>query len=359
MDQEGNQLPYVDELRFQTAAGVETLNLRAAQGEIDFQGRHINFANFAVLKQGEEKGGYQIKMIVDPHGSDISLYFNLTYDGPEKVFIQDVDWRIAMSHALDRDSMNEITFSGQGTVRNALPAADHPFYPGPEYETKFATYEPDKSNAMLDGIMGPKDGDGFRTLPNGDRFEFNISTMDAFGGFVDGGEQMCQDFQEVGVRCRLQVVERSLLLTQARANEIQSRIQQNDLTAELFFIAFHTLPTSPNFGWANAWATWHQSSGESGEEPPAEVKRLLDIWLGASGVPPAEQEAIAREFFAWTIDNAVALGTVGASGLVSGILVVNDDLVNVPDFWAHRSGLNMPFNAFPDQFWYRSADRRE
>ena len=297
-------------------------------------------------------------MIVDPHGSDIALYFNLTFDGPEKVFIQDVDWRIAMSFALDRDSMNEITFLGQGTVRNALPAAEHPFYPGPEYETKFATYEPDKSNEILDGIMGPKDSDGFRTMPDGSRFSFSISTMDAFGGFVDGGEQMCQNFQEVGVRCQLRVVERSLLLTQARANELMSRIQQNDLTAELYFIAFHTLPTSSNFGWANSWATFYESGGESGEEPPAEVQHLLDIYLSASGVPPDKQAEIAREIFAWTIDNAVSLGTVGASGLVSGILVVNDDLVNVPDFWAHRSGLNMPFNAFPDQFWYSSAERR-
>ncbi len=358
VDQEGNQLPYIDEVRFQTASGVEPLNLRAAQGEIDFQGRHINFANFPVLKEGEERGGYRIQMVVDPMGSDIVLYFNITYPGPEGELINNRDWRIAMSHSLDRHSIKEITMGGQGIVRNALPAADHPFYPGDEYETKHIEYDVDRSNSMLDDIMGAKDDEGFRTLPNGDRFAFKISTMDAFGGYVDGAEQMCAYFEAVGVRCTVDVVERSLLNTQAQANELMSRVHNADLTAELFSIAFHTLPTNPVFGWASDYARWFQSGGDEGSEPPEEIRHLLDILLEASSVPPEEQNEIAREIFAWTIDNQVRLGTVGASGLVSGIVIVNDELVNVPDWWANRAGLNMPFNSFPDQFWYRSDARR-
>ena len=359
VDQEGNQLPYMDEIRFQTASGVEPLNLRAAQGEIDFQGRHINFSNFPVLKEGEERGGYTIQMVVDPMGSDIVLYFNITYPGPEGELINNKDWRIAMSHSLDRHSIKEITMGGQGIVRNALPAADHPFYPGEEYETKYIEYDVDKSNSMLDEVMGAKDNEGFRTLPNGDRFAFKISTMDAFGGYVDGGEQICAYFQAVGVRCTLDVVERSLLNTQAQANELMSRIHNADITAELFSIAFHILPTNPVFGWAADYARWFQSGGDEGSEPPAEIKHLLDIYLEASSVPPERQHEIAREIFAWTVDNQVRLGTVGASGLVSGIVIVNDDLVNVPEWWANRAGLNMPFNSFPDQFWYRSEERRQ
>ena len=358
VDQEGNQLPYIDEVRFQTASGVEPLNLRAAQGEIDFQGRHINFANFPVLKEGEDRGNYKIQMVVDPMGSDIVLYFNITYPGAEGELINNKDWRIAMSHSLDRHSIQEITMGGQGIVRNALPAADHPFYPGDDYETKHIEYDVEMSNSMLDEVMGAKDGEDFRTLPNGDRFAFRISTMDAFGGYVDGAEQMCQYFQAVGVRCTVDVVERSLLNTQAQANELMSRVHNADLTAELFSIAFHTLPTNPIFGWAADYARWFQSGGDEGTQPPEEIKHLLDILLEASGVPPEEQNEIAQEIFAWTIDNQVRLGTVGASGLVSGIVIVNNDLVNVPAWWANRAGLNMPFNSFPDQFWYRSEERR-
>ena len=46
------------------------------------------------------------------------------------------------------------------------------------------------------------------------------------------------------------------------------------------------------------------------------------------------------------------VGTVGGSGMVSGIFVINNDLRNVPDTFANLSLHNMPFPSFPDQFWY-------
>ncbi|MGB9683248.1 MAG: hypothetical protein ACPL1I_09775, partial [bacterium] len=37
-----------------------------------------------------------------------------------------------------------------------------------------------------------------------------------------------------------------------------------------------------NTGWENSWcplwAQWYASKGKSGEEPPKEAKRLLDLW---------------------------------------------------------------------------------
>jgi peptide/nickel transport system substrate-binding protein len=359
VDQEGNQLPYIDTLRFSSAAGGEVLNLRAAQGDIDLQGRHISFNNFSVLKEGEERGNYEVRMVPDLEGSDVMLIFNLTYRGPEGELIGNKDWRIAMAYAIDRDSINEITMGGQGTVRNALPSAGSPLYPGPDYETKHATYEPDTSNAMLDGVMGPKDGDGFRTLPNGDRFEFIISTMDAFGGFVDGAEQMCEDFRDVGVRCRPEVLERSLLGTRDTGNELMARIHNADSDGDILFTgAGKQLPMGGQFGWAPDWGRYHASLGESGSAPPSEIQHLIDQFIAASGLPESEQEAIVKEIFRYNVDNAVRLGTVGASGLVSGIVIISNDLANVPEWWAQRNAMNMPMSVFPEQLWFASAERR-
>jgi len=359
VDQEGNQLPYVDTVRFSSASGGEVLNLRAAQGEIDLQGRHISFSNFAVLKEGEERGNYEVRMVPDTEGSDVMLIFNLTFGGPEGELIGNKDWRLAMAYSIDRDSINEITMGGQGVVRNALPSAGNAFYPGADYETKHATYEPDKSNEMLDGIMGPKDGDGFRTLPNGDRFEFLISTMDAFGGFVDGAEQMCEDFRQVGVRCRPEVLERSLLGTRDIANELMSRVHNADSDGDLFFTgAGKQLPMGNQFGWAPDWSRYYTSRGESGTAPPSEIQALIDKFLSASGLPPAEAEEIAKEIFRYNVDNAVRLGTVGASGLVSGIVIISNDLAGVPEWWAQRNAMNMPYSVFPEQLWFSNAERR-
>lgn len=60
VDTAGNQLPYVDQVTFTLVEDLEVLNLKAVEGEIDFQGRHIKMDNFPVLKQGEETGGYRV-----------------------------------------------------------------------------------------------------------------------------------------------------------------------------------------------------------------------------------------------------------------------------------------------------------
>ena len=77
----------------------------------------------------------------------------------------------------------------------------------------------------------------------------------------------------------------------------------------------------------------------------------------APTVPLDEQAKIAQEIYRWLIDNMVETGIIGASGL-HGIFLAKNDLVNVPDWFAGWA-YNRPFNAFPDQFWYRSEERRQ
>ena len=356
VDQEGNQLPYIDRQRYETAAGTEILNLRAAQGEVDFQGRHLSFENFTVLKEGEGRGEYALNQIVDPHGSDMMMLANVTYPGPEGVYLNDKEWRRAVSMAIDRDSIIEITFGGRGLARNSLPAPGHPYYPGPEYETKYTEYEPDKSREIFDRVMGAKDSEGFHTLPNGDRFEVSLTVADSLGSDVDGGEQICNNLMAVGVRCRLEVVERSLLLSRGAANELMLRMNLSWGTPIIFISAGHLLPIHKDWGWGSGYSQYHLSDGKEGTPIPPDVQHLLDIFAKAPTVPPDEQAKIAQEIFRYGVDNQVFTGIVGASG-VHGIFLVKDDLVNVPDWFAGYA-YNKPFNSFPEQFWYRSEERR-
>ena len=71
VDAEGNQLPYLDEVKFTFFADKETLNLAAVGGEIDMQGRHIAMSNFPVLM--ENAGTQPTKEISVAHGSGREL----------------------------------------------------------------------------------------------------------------------------------------------------------------------------------------------------------------------------------------------------------------------------------------------
>jgi peptide/nickel transport system substrate-binding protein len=357
VDQAGNQLPYIGNLRFgPMVSGTDGVNLAAAQGLIDLQGRHMKFENFPLFKENEEKGGYVVNFVRDDMGSDVAIYWNLTYDGPERLLLENREWRIAMSYAIDRDSINETTFLGEGTGRNALPASYHAFYPGAEYERKFGTYEPELANSMLDGLMGPKDSEGFRTLLNGDRFEFVISSRDAYAAMTAGAELLCRDIEQVGVRCLPEVLGGSLLSQRARDNDVMSRTTWAMGAADVYVYSGVTLPIGAGGTWGAEWGKWYASQGKEGEEPPAEVRRLYDLFASA-GLTKDAAVNNAQEMHKWIVDNKVMTGVVGGIGSY-GMVVIDNDLANWPEFYANRVTLNTPNTAFPEQFWFRSEERR-
>jgi peptide/nickel transport system substrate-binding protein len=167
VDQDGNQLPYMDEVRFTFFADSETLNLAAIGGEIDMQGRHIKMSNYPVLVENEDKGGYRVLTYPTFGGSDAVLMLNQTYVNDPAVgeLLQNKDFRIALSHAIDREAIKELAFLGIGEARQPVPAPNHPFYPGDEVAFKYTQHDLDKANALLEGIgLTERDGEGMRLV---------------------------------------------------------------------------------------------------------------------------------------------------------------------------------------------------
>ena len=97
----------------------ELIVLKAVAGEIDMQGRHIQFKNFPVLKEGEAKGNYRIFQYGPMGGIQAALKFNQTWDGPEAPYLENENFRIALSHAINRQEVNDILFFGLGEVRQS------------------------------------------------------------------------------------------------------------------------------------------------------------------------------------------------------------------------------------------------
>jgi peptide/nickel transport system substrate-binding protein len=60
VDTAGNQLPYIDEVRFTYFADQQALNLAAIAGDFDMQARHIQMTNYPVLKEQEKNGKYRV-----------------------------------------------------------------------------------------------------------------------------------------------------------------------------------------------------------------------------------------------------------------------------------------------------------
>ncbi|MEJ2035326.1 MAG: ABC transporter substrate-binding protein, partial [Maritimibacter sp.] len=60
VDQEGNQLPYIDTIVHNLFEEQDAFNLMIVQGQIDMQQRYVTANDFTFYKENEEKGGYVV-----------------------------------------------------------------------------------------------------------------------------------------------------------------------------------------------------------------------------------------------------------------------------------------------------------
>ena len=353
VDPEGNQLPYIDEIRFTFYADKEALNLAAVSGEIDFQGRHINMSSYPVLKENEDAGNYRVVTWPTFGGSDAIVMFNQTWQGPEGEIFRNKDLRIALSHEIDSDAVKELSFFGLGESRQGVPAPFHPYYPGDEYAFKYTEYNPDLSQQMLDNVLPNKDDDGFRTLPDGSPLDIEISVVPQFGAWTDIGQLLVENWAEVGVKAHIELRERTQHFAMRPANELMAEIWNEDTTGFPFSGQPKFDPRSdPALTFAPLVAKWYASNGAEGVEPTPEIKRIVDIIDEAKTSARERQIELAQELFRLWADNIWEIGTVGLTPMIQGVLVANDKLRNVPEVAGNDWPLRTPGNTRLEQYFY-------
>ena len=356
VDAEGNQLPYIDTVKFKFFADKETLNLAAVGGQIDMQGRHLAMSNFPVLMENSEKGGYRVITYPTFGGSDAVIVFNQTYTNDEAIgdILRNKDFRIALSHSIDRDAIKELAFLGIGEARQGVPAPFHPFYPGDEYAFKYTQMDKTISNDLLDGIgLTERDGEGFRMLPNGDRLDIEISVVPAFASWADIGQLVVEDWAEVGVRAHIELRERTPHFAMRASNDLQVEIWNEDTTGFPFSGQPNFDPRSqPSLTLAPLVGQYMRSGGSEGMAPTPELQRIMDIIDEAKLSGRDRQVELAQELFKIWADNVWEIGTVGLTPMVQGVVVVNADLRNVAEVAGNDWPLRTPGNTRPEQFYY-------
>jgi peptide/nickel transport system substrate-binding protein len=356
VDSNGNQLPYIDAVEFKFFQDSQALNLAAIAGELDMQERHIIMGNYPVFKENEAAGKYKVITWSTFGGSDAAITFNQTYDKDPVVaeLLQTKDFRVALSYAMDRDEIKEAVFLGLGEARQPVPAPWHPYYPGDDVAFKYTEFNQDLANQMLDAIgLTGRDADGFRTNKDGKPFSIEISVVPNFANWPDVAQMVAADWQEVGVRTIVQVRERAVHFEMRDANEIVTELWNEDTTGFPFTGAPKFDPrTQPGLAIAPLMRQWLQTDGKEGVEPTTEFKRIVEIVDTGKTVGTDEQIALAKELFTLWADQAYEIGTVGLTPLVQGVVVINNDMKNVPETLGNDWPLRTPGNANPEQFYF-------
>ncbi len=359
VDKAGNQLPYIDEVQVKFFADVAALNLAAIAGELDEQERHIQLKNFPVLKEEEKKSGkYQIFLWSSTGGEESGIIFNLTYaKNPELTAMwTQLDFRKAVSYALNRKEMQESIFLGTGEPRQGIIKKGSPWYPGDEWAYKFTEYKPDEANKLLDALGYTKrDGEGYRLLPSGKRVGFELSAVPALGSYTQVAELVVRDLKKVGIWVDLQVRERDLHFQMRQANDLQAEVWNQDSAGTMFSGSTKfdiRLPIYGNLTYGPLWKTWYDTGGKEGVEPPEPWKKIVAMQDEAKSSGPARQAQLAQEIFKIWVDNLYDIGTIGLTATDQGVAVVNKSLHNVPKDLTKDWALRTPGNGKPEVWFF-------
>lgn len=357
VDAEGNQLPYIDEVRFTFFADKEALNLAAVAGEIDLQGRHIDMSAYPVLKENEDAGNYHVITWPTFGGSDAAVTFNQTWIANDPVMgalFQNHNFRIALSYAIDREAIKQSAFLGLGEARQPVPAPFHPYYPGDEYAFRYTEHDIDQANTLLDGIgLTERDADGFRLLPNGEPLDIELGVVPQFGNWPDIGQLIVEDWADVGIKAHVEVRERTIHFAMRPNNELMAELWNNDTTGFPFSgQPQQDVRSSVATTFGPLYRVWYETKGAEGLEPPDEIKQLVEIIDEAKVSGPERQIELAQELFKLWADSVYQIGTVGLTPMVQGVVVVNDMLMNVPAVAGNDWPLRTPGDTRPEQFFF-------
>jgi peptide/nickel transport system substrate-binding protein len=316
-DEQGNQLPYVDNIQHRLFENPEALNLWILNGEIDFQSRHLSYGNITLYKEGESKGDY--KVVLGISASHQAMQPNHTTKEPKlREFFRTRDARIAMNLAMNRQEMNEIVWEGQLVPRQYSPLPLSPQYYEPASKA-YIEYDPDKANQLLDDLgYDKKDAEGFRLWKDGSGpISFNIEgTFQTGTPEEDTIQILVENLREVGIKAAYKYAERALYTEHYDANDIEAAYWGGDRTVlPLVPEAIIFRGTQRDRPWANAYALFDTDPGDpNAEEPPADyfVKKIWDIWSEVAVEPdPDKQTAKFTEILKIWAEEVPMVGLLG------------------------------------------------
>ena len=338
VDPEGNQLPYINRMTFEIY-NPETINLKAINGEVGMQGRHILIENYPLFMENRERGGYRVLHWITGNTGGESVALNLNHKDPVmREIIWDRRFRIALSHALNREAINEISGFGIGQPRQPAPLPSSAHY-SEAFEKAYIDYDPDLANRLLDEMgLGEKDSEGIRLRSDGKPIKLAVDTTTINSRVL---ELVASFWTAVGVKTEIKEEARQLYYERRKALIHDAATAggevQNPLLEPRLFIPYN-VGSSHAIGYTH----WFLTNGKRGETPTGDMRRCIELFWQIEETPDeAEQIRLFDEILELNRKNLWIIGTIGA---MPSIMLVHNTFRNVPEVamasWSVRTPAN-------------------
>jgi peptide/nickel transport system substrate-binding protein len=281
IDRAGNRLPYIDRIIFVSLRSSETMTLNFQTGNINMLDP-IRPSDVPLLERDAKKQGYRIYNL-GPSMNQNMFWFNLnTGKGPDKkplvepyklVWFQDVRWRKAMAHAVDRE----------GIIRTVFDGLAEPQY-GPDTPANKVWYNPntvkydynlEKAAAYLDDMgLRDRNGDGVREDAAGHAVEFTMITNTGNDLRELIGNILKDDLAKIGVKMIFSPIEFNTLIVKI----------DNEYTYESCLLGVGGGDPDPSSG-THIWLSsgrmhqWFPSQKRPATEWEARIDRLMNLQM--------------------------------------------------------------------------------
>lgn len=345
IDPEGNQLPYIDKVTFDIY-DLETINLKAINGELGMQGRHLHFNNYQLFMANRKHGKFRVLRWLDGGTGNLILCPNLNHkDKTMAAVFGDKRFRHALSLAINREEINEALYMGMCNPRQMAPPSWSKYY-DPEAEKAFISYAPDEAERLLDEMgLTARGPDGYRLRPDGKPLTMNLEVST----IIQGGkalELVANYWREVGLKAELKLMSRQLYKARIRAliHDVgvwKGAGAMNPVVDPRYFI-----PYSKSSIHAIKYVTWYRSGGKKGPKPPPDMEEAIRIYWEISGTPDDEEQIrLFKKILRLDIDNLWVIGTIGD---VPHLFVVQNRFRNVPESAVSSWVVHTPGNTAPE-----------
>lgn len=352
-DPEGNQLPYIDSLVVEQVEDGDLHMLQAMNGELDFERGVGSPADRALIMDNAEEGDYRTITLEPDHMNTMAIHLNQTTpDETKREIFQNKDFRIGLSHAINREEIIELVYFGQGEPFQVAPTPEL-FY-DEELATQYTAYDVDLANEYLDESGYEMDEQGRRIGPDGEPISITVDFANDVGDDWSDALELVQGYwQEVGVDVEINGMNRSLHTELVRGNgEHEATVWTGSGGLVPFMQTHWYFPSTSAADFASAWGEWYMNpDAPNAEEPPAGPRRQMELYDEIKGtVDEEEQVELMRELLDILKDEFYS---IGVSYPPETLGVVTNRMHNVPDRMYNSTSWPTPGPTNPQQYFIR------
>ncbi|GLQ55174.1 ABC transporter substrate-binding protein [Devosia nitrariae] len=330
VDTAENQLPYLDEVVFPIIGDTEVLKLMVMNGQIDFTYRpqNLTLADKAVFFDSMEAGQYHFIELSPDVSATQAIHLNLTTTDPNRnALFNEKDFRIALSHAIDRQEIIDIIYVGQGEPYQVAPRPESQFY-DEVFAHQYTEFDPDLANQMLDDLgLTDRNSAGIRLFEDSSPISIQVDVRTDTTPQIDGLELIQRYWADVGIELRINVIDSALYRERQVGNlfEAISNVGAGGLNEMLNPRLY--VPINDNALYAVPWSYWYNEDPR-GIEPDETTMRQLELY---DDFLATADEARQVELFAEILGIARdEFRTLGISLITGTYAIAGDKMGNIP-----------------------------